>query len=83
MLDVQHMRTTLTIDDDVLDTAKQVAAARGISIGEMISELARKGLTAKADAAIRTRNGIRLFPVQPESGSVTSDIVSALLDEPG
>ena len=77
------MRTTLTIADDVLDTAIQVAALRGTSIGKMISELARKGLTAKANAATSAQNGIGRFPVQPESGSVNSEIVNALPNEPG
>ena len=77
------MRTTLTIDDDVLDAAKQVAAARGVSIGEMMSELARRGLGGATGAPTITRNGIRLFPVRPDSGAVTPDIVSALLDETG
>lgn len=75
------MRTTLSVDDDVLDAAKQVAAARGVSIGEVISELARRGLRAPTDGSAVTRNGIQLFPVRPESGPVTPEIVASLLDE--
>jgi hypothetical protein len=54
------MRTTLSIDDDVLDAAKQVAVAQSVSIGEVISELARRGLSAPTEAPAVTRNGIRL-----------------------
>lgn len=38
------MRTTLTIDDDVLPAVKSLAAARGVSLGRAASELIRTGL---------------------------------------
>jgi hypothetical protein len=38
------MRTTLTIDDDILAAAKTLAAERNKSLGEVVSELARRGL---------------------------------------
>ncbi|MDR1635623.1 MAG: hypothetical protein LBS27_12070 [Bifidobacteriaceae bacterium] len=37
------MRTTLTIDDDVLYAAKERAKAEHRSTGEVISAMARKG----------------------------------------
>lgn len=47
------MRTTLTIDADVLSVAKRLAAARSQSVGKVISDLARKGLAVQAPAAAR------------------------------
>jgi hypothetical protein len=38
------MRTTLTIDDDILDVARCMAEARGITLGEAVSLLARRGI---------------------------------------
>ncbi|PDT28044.1 CopG family transcriptional regulator, partial [Rhizobium sp. L9] len=38
------MRTTLAIDDDVLIAAKAMAAQQHRSVGEVISELARRSL---------------------------------------
>ncbi len=38
------MRTTLTIDDDVLRAARSIASEEGKNMGEVISELARRGL---------------------------------------
>ena len=38
------MRTTLEIDDDVLQAAKEIAASRGSTAGKVLSELARRGL---------------------------------------
>lgn len=42
------MRTTLEIDDTVLAAARSFAKARGTSVGAALSELARRGLEARA-----------------------------------
>jgi hypothetical protein len=39
------MRTTLDIDDDILQAAKEIARAERKTAGQVLSELARKGLT--------------------------------------
>jgi hypothetical protein len=39
------MRTTLDIDDDILQAAKELARAEKRTAGQVLSELARKGLT--------------------------------------
>jgi hypothetical protein len=57
------MRTTLDIDDDVLLAAKELAAIRKATVGQVISELARQALigpprTEKPEC----RNGFRLLP---------------------
>ena len=38
------MRTTVSIDDDVLEAARCLAEARGITLGEAISTMARRGM---------------------------------------
>lgn len=70
------MRTTLTLDDDVLASARALASQRGVPIGTIVSELARRGLAPAQPAA--TRNGIRLFPVRPDAGPVTPELVKLL-----
>jgi hypothetical protein len=79
------MRTTLTLDPDVLAAARALAEARGETIGQVISELARRGLAsehaASPDDAGRQRNGVPLFPVRAGAGVVTPDLVRQLLDE--
>lgn len=77
MIDV--MRTTLTIDDDVLVAAKQFAAARGITVGEALSQLARASLVERQRHA--TRNGVVLLPAPPGAVAATLDAVNALRDE--
>jgi hypothetical protein len=39
------MRTTLDIDDDILQAAKELARVEKKTAGQVLSELARKGLT--------------------------------------
>lgn len=55
------MRTTLDIDDDVLQAAKELADVRGSTAGKVLSELARKGLAPAAAAGPTTRNGVPLM----------------------
>jgi hypothetical protein len=76
------MRTTLDLDEDVLQAAKELAAAQRTTAGKVISDLARKGL-APATAARRIRNGVPLLPRQPAgSPRMTLKVVNALRDDP-
>lgn len=74
------MRTTLSIDDDVLDAAKELARERGVSVGEVVSDLARKSLTLSSDS-LEYRNGVPLLPVRPDGRVVTLEMVNKLRDE--
>lgn len=73
------MRTTLSIDDDVLLAAKAIAGQQGRSLGEVVSELARRSLKRPASQA--KRNGIPLLTSCPDSPPVTLDLVNTLRDE--
>lgn len=72
------MRTTLAIDDDVLEAAKAIAGQSHRSLGDVISELARKSLARPGRGSIR--NGVPLLPVR-KGAMVTQDIVNTLRDE--
>jgi hypothetical protein len=74
------MRTTLTIDDDVLIAAKAIAQQTNQTIGEIVSNLARTALRPKTRTL--ERNGIPLLPVRNPEAIVTPEIVNALRDEP-
>jgi len=54
------VRTTLDIDVDVLQAAKEIAAGRRMTAGQVLSELARKGLGT--GRAARIRNGVPVLP---------------------
>jgi hypothetical protein len=74
------MRTTLSIDDDVLSAAKEMAAAQDKTVGEIISSLARLGLNP-LESRRQTRNGVPLLPVRPGTKRVTSELVHQLREE--
>jgi hypothetical protein len=76
------MRTTLAIDDDVLNAAKALAAQRKRSVGEIISELARDSLRqSRGVEVVSERNGVPLLPSRGKKASVTLEIVNTLRDE--
>lgn len=73
------MRTTVDIEDDVLLAAKEIARQRGKTLGQVLSELARHSLTRKAQ--VSQKHGLPLFPIQPDAGIVTLELVNRLRDE--
>jgi hypothetical protein len=78
------MRTTLDIEDDVLQAAKELARREGGTAGQVISALARRGLAAgptKARKSFRTRNGVPILPSRGEV--VTLEHIEKLMDEEG
>jgi len=72
------MRTTLEIQDEILERVKEYAAARSISNGAAASEILARGL----DAEVPTiwENGIPIFAPGPE-GAVTAEHVMKLKEE--
>lgn len=73
------MRTTLDIDEDVLHSAKEIAASRKTTAGKVISELARKAL--RPPGADEILNGVPLLPECSDARLVTPEIIDRLLDE--
>jgi hypothetical protein len=74
------MRTTLDVDDDVLQAAKEIASVRKRTAGQLLSELARDAL--KPRQAGRVRNGVPVLPRRPGTPVLTVERVNELLDEP-
>jgi len=66
MRDDAEMRTTLDIDDDVLQAAKELADHRKTTAGKILSELARQALEPTGRQAVR--NGVPLLS-RPRRGS--------------
>jgi hypothetical protein len=73
------MRTTLSLDDDILEAARTYARARDLAIGKAVSELVRRGL----QAPLRTRlvNGFHVVDLPAGAPAVTSADVKRLQDE--
>ena len=72
------MRTTLDIDGDILQAAKEIAENRGTTAGKVISDLARKGLTPTHQG--RVRNGVPLMPRRPNGRKMSVEDVNRLRD---
>ena len=76
------MRTTLDLDDDVLDAARSLAAAEGASLGRIVSELARRGLAPAPQPADDLRDDDPpAFELPPGSPPVTPEMVRSALDD--
>jgi hypothetical protein len=78
MLD--DMRTTLDIDNDILESARELAAQRRTTIGRVVSDLIRSALAPRSGSA-RVRNGVPVLPKNPHAKLVTPEHVNRLLDE--
>jgi hypothetical protein len=76
------VRTTVDIDDDVLQAAKEIALTKGSTAGKVLSDLARKGL-APGRTRVKIRNGVPLLgPRSDTDRAVTMDLVNDLRDDP-
>ena len=75
------MRTTLAIDDDVLAAARHLAEREHKSVGEVVSALARQGLTKGTRSTRPIRNGVPLLPTRKRGTPVTLELVNQLRDE--
>jgi hypothetical protein len=77
------MRTTLDIADDVLQAAKERAKRERKTIGEVISELARRALTTPHEPLSvkepKAVHGLKPFPRR--GGIVTNELIDKLRDE--
>lgn len=72
------MRTTLDIDDDVVAAARELARDERRSLGSVISELARRGLTP---ARVEVDGDLPVIRVPTGTPPITPDMVRRALDE--
>jgi hypothetical protein len=80
MRDARAMRTTLNIDDDVLQAAKELAEHRRTTAGKILSDLAREALAPRRTTR-KVRNGVPLLPRRKGERVVTEATVNALRDD--
>lgn len=81
----QLVRTTLDIDDDVLQAAKALARQTNRTAGAVVSELARRALTtvpAGPHPSAQPLAGVGGFvPFQTRGGIVTSELIDRLREQ--
>lgn len=80
------MRTTLDIDRDILETAKEIARKEKRTAGAVISELARKGFYSAAAVGesgpgYRTHNGVPVL--EPSNTLITNGHIDRLRENEG
>ena len=77
------MRTTLNLDPELLSAAKRLAASRSVALGDIISELANKGLEAQSQAERKTsakrKSGFPVF--KPAKGAALIGLEDVKRDE--
>lgn len=72
------MRTTLEIDDDIVLAARELAAQEKRSLGSVVSELARRGLTpARVDAT----GDLPVIRVPAGTPAITAEMVRRGLED--
>ena len=80
---VKSMRTTLDIDDDVLQTARELARREKRSVGKVISDLVRQTLTHSSVDSLASEtvsvSGFRPFPKR--GGVVSNERIDALRED--
>lgn len=67
------MRTTLTLDDDILELAARQAKLRGVSLSKTVSDLLRRGLVSPTPS--QKEGGIVVFQLPADSPPVTTEEV--------
>jgi hypothetical protein len=79
------MRTTLDIDDDVLQAAKELARREGKTAGRIVSELARRGLTEAKYASSSKIAAKEVFlgfrPFVRRGTNITNEMIDRLREE--
>ena len=77
------MRTTLDIADDVLQAVREQATRERKTIGETISELARRALTSPREPlSVKESKAVYgLKPFARRGGIVTNELIDKLRDD--
>jgi hypothetical protein len=75
------MRTTLDIDDDVMEAVREIARLRNQAIGRALSDLARRGLMPDQMPIVEIRDGVPVWTHSPGATPVTNELVRNLVEE--
>lgn len=76
------MRTTLDIENDILFAARDLAKREKKTIGQMISDLARRGLTNEPVLGTREPRAVYGFrPFAKEGRIVSNELINKLRED--
>lgn len=69
----------MSIDDDLLEVARQMAEARGETLGQVLSRLVRRGLEPRV--ADPSDGGLPTFSVEPDAPIIPGQRAAELIAE--
>jgi len=75
------MRTTLTLDDDVYQAVATLSHTSGLSLGKVLSKVARRGL--KPAPMKKKKNGLPTFDVPPGTPMIPGMLAYKVIAEEG
>jgi hypothetical protein len=75
------VRTTLMLEDDLYAIAKEMAVNSGRTLGEVISRLARKGLSS--EPSFDRKNGVPIFRIEDPAEKIAGSRATEMIDEEG
>ncbi|WP_232550131.1 DUF2191 domain-containing protein [Propioniciclava soli] len=75
------MRTTLELSDDVMAVARALAAAKGVSLGTAVSDLARQGIQQRTAPTADVSYSPFPILIGPPGHVVTDDLVAEHRDD--
>ena len=82
-INLKEMRTTVTLDDDVYEAAAHLSRASGDRLGKVLSILARRGLTPKAEPPRKKSRRFPVFEVPSGSPMIAASRIERVIDEEG
>jgi hypothetical protein len=75
------MRTTVNLDDDVYQAVTSLSQSSGLSLGKVLSKVARQGL--KPATVKKKKGGLPTFDVPPGSPMIPGNLIQKFWDEEG
>lgn len=73
------MRTTVNLDEDILRAVKSLARERGVSMGDVVSDLIREALRPDQGTAYET--GFPVFRVREDAPPITPEMVGESMED--
>ena len=77
------MRTTINIDDDVLNAVKELARRQAQPVGDVASKLLREALCGKHNELRETPARYGFQPFEKSTDIVTNELINQLREQAG
>jgi hypothetical protein len=75
------VRTTLNLDDDVYQAVASLSHTSGLSLGKVLSKVAREGLKPKP--VKKKKSGLPTFDIPPGTPMIPGDLAQKIWEEEG